>query len=67
MKLERLILVNWGFVVSRAYPFGDATRRPTDALKVIRGFAKRGVWGFEFHDNDIFPMGASAAQVRKLM
>ncbi len=48
-------------------PFGDATRRPIDALKVIRGFAKRGVWGFEFHDNDIFPMGASPAQVRKLM
>ncbi len=25
MKLEKLILVNWGFVVSREYPFGDAT------------------------------------------
>lgn len=25
MKLEKLILINWGFVVSREYPFGDAT------------------------------------------
>lgn len=25
MKLEKLILVNWGFVVSREYVFGDAT------------------------------------------
>ncbi|KJK24265.1 hypothetical protein UB46_11320 [Burkholderiaceae bacterium 16] len=25
MKLEKLILVNWGFVVSREYPFGDTT------------------------------------------
>jgi hypothetical protein len=25
MKLERLILVNWGFVVSREYQFGDTT------------------------------------------
>ena len=25
MKLEKLILINWGFVVSREYSFGDAT------------------------------------------
>jgi hypothetical protein len=25
MKLEKLILINWGFVVSREYAFGDAT------------------------------------------
>ncbi|WP_432257699.1 SbcC/MukB-like Walker B domain-containing protein [Cupriavidus sp. TMH.W2] len=25
MKLEKLILVNWGFVMSREYPFGDTT------------------------------------------
>lgn len=25
MKLEKLILINWGFVVSREYPFGEAT------------------------------------------
>ena len=25
MKLEKLILVNWGFVVSREYLFGDTT------------------------------------------
>lgn len=23
MKLEKLILINWGFMVSREYPFGD--------------------------------------------
>jgi len=47
-------------------PFGDATRRTISALKAIRGLGERGVWGFEFHDNDIFPLGASPAQVRKI-
>lgn len=48
-------------------PFGDVTRRPVDALKAVRGLAERGAWGFEFHDNDIFPIGAPGAQVRKTM
>lgn len=25
MKLEKLILINWGFVVSSEYPFGNTT------------------------------------------
>ncbi len=48
-------------------PFGDATRKPIEALKAVRGLAKRGAWGFEFHDNDIFPIGASAARIRRTM
>lgn len=48
-------------------PFGDATRRPVSGLAAIRGLAQRGVWGFEFHDNDLVPINATAAQVRKVL
>ncbi|MCS6851544.1 MAG: xylose isomerase [Gemmataceae bacterium] len=43
-------------------PFGDQTRPELPALECIRGLAERLCYGFEFHDNDIVPLGASAAQ-----
>jgi xylose isomerase len=43
-------------------PFGDVTRPELPALECIRGLAQRNCYGFEFHDNDIVPFGASAAQ-----
>jgi xylose isomerase len=43
-------------------PFGDQTRPELSALDAIRGLAKRHCYGFEFHDNDVLPFGASAAQ-----
>jgi xylose isomerase len=43
-------------------PFGDQTRPELPALECIRGLAQRNCYGFEFHDNDVMPFGASAAQ-----
>ena len=43
-------------------PFGDVTRPEMSALDAIRGLAQRNCYGFEFHDNDIIPFGASASQ-----
>jgi xylose isomerase len=43
-------------------PFGDQTRPALSAIDCITGLAKRGCYGFEFHDNDIIPFDASAAQ-----
>ena len=43
-------------------PFGDQTRPEINALDCIRGLAQRHCYGFEFHDNDIIPFGASASQ-----
>ncbi|HXG08264.1 MAG TPA: xylose isomerase [Gemmataceae bacterium] len=43
-------------------PFGDVTRPELSALDAIRGLAQRNCYGFEFHDNDLIPFGASAAQ-----
>ncbi len=42
-------------------PFGDQTRSELKALDAIKGLAERNCYGFEFHDNDIIPFGASAA------
>jgi xylose isomerase len=43
-------------------PFGDQTRPEMPALEAIRGLAQRNCYGFEFHDNDLIPFGASAVQ-----
>ena len=43
-------------------PFGDQTRPELPALECIRGLAQRNCYGFEFHDNDVIPFGASAGQ-----
>src|SRR5262249_32600243 len=43
-------------------PFGDQTRPELPALECVRGLAQRNCYGFEFHDNDIIPFGASAGQ-----
>jgi xylose isomerase len=43
-------------------PFGDQTRPELSALECIRGLAQRNCFGFEFHDNDVIPFGASASE-----
>jgi xylose isomerase len=43
-------------------PFGDQTRPALSAVDAIIGLAKRGCYGFEFHDNDIIPFEATPAQ-----
>lgn len=43
-------------------PFGDQTRPEISAMDCIRGLAQRNCYGFEFHDNDIIPFGATASQ-----
>src|SRR3954453_10074098 len=43
-------------------PFGDQTRPELPALEAIKGLARRNCYGFEFHENDGPPLGASAAQ-----
>lgn len=48
-------------------PFGDQTRPELPALECIKGLAKRNCYGFEFHDNDIFPFDASPAQREQIL
>jgi xylose isomerase len=43
-------------------PFGDQTRPAISTIDCITGLAKRGCYGFEFHDNDLIPFDATASQ-----
>lgn len=52
----------WGVQNRGRDPFGDATRPAMSASDAIRGLAQRGCYGFEFHDNDLFPMDASISE-----
>ncbi|MCK0118135.1 xylose isomerase [Isoptericola sp. CG 20/1183] len=42
-------------------PFGTATRPELDPAESVRKLADLGAWGFTYHDNDVFPFGASEA------
>ncbi|MEU4448164.1 xylose isomerase [Actinosynnema sp. NPDC050801] len=46
-------------------PFGDATRPALDAPLAVRKLSELGAWGITFHDDDLFPFGASTAEVDK--
>ncbi|MFI9009329.1 xylose isomerase [Actinosynnema sp. NPDC053489] len=46
-------------------PFGDATRPVLDAPLAVRKLSELGAWGITFHDDDLIPFGADAAEVDK--
>ncbi|MDQ2584218.1 xylose isomerase [Saccharothrix yanglingensis] len=43
-------------------PFGLASRPVLDAPVAVRKLAELGAWGITFHDNDLVPFGADAAE-----
>jgi xylose isomerase len=42
--------------------FGPATRAPMPAERAVRKLAEIGAYGVNFHDNDVFPFEATAAE-----
>jgi xylose isomerase len=62
LKQDRFAFGIWCLQNRGRDPFGDVTRPEMPALEAIRGLAQRNCYGFEFHDNDIIPFGASAQQ-----
>src|SRR3954453_1642012 len=43
-------------------PFGDAVRPTLPPVDAVRMLAEVGAWGVNFHDNDLVPIDASAAE-----
>jgi xylose isomerase len=43
-------------------PFGDATRPALDPVETVHKLSELGVWGVTFHDDDLIPFGADAAE-----
>ena len=48
-------------------PFGPPTRKPPSPFDSIRKLGEMGCYGFEFHDNDLVPFGASASERDKII
>ncbi len=48
-------------------PFGEETRDRLDPLTNIKELGKRNVYGFNFHDDDLIPFGASLQQRNKII
>ena len=42
-------------------PFGEFVRPALDPAEAVRRLAPLGAWGVNFHDNDLVPIDASAA------
>jgi len=66
-KTDRFAFGIWCIVNRGGDPFGSETRPAMDPLKAIRGLAARGAYGFEYHDNDLVPFGASDAERRRVI
>src|SRR5712671_5668860 len=43
-------------------PFGDFVRPPLDPIDAVRRLGGIGAWGVNFHDNDLVPIDATAAE-----
>jgi xylose isomerase len=43
-------------------PFGEAVRTPISPVEIVHLLAEAGAWGVNFHDNDLVPIDATAAQ-----
>ena len=52
----------WTVGWSARDPFGDATRPALDPVEAVHRLSDLGVWGVTFHDDDLIPFGAAAAE-----
>lgn len=48
-------------------PFGDPVRRPIPPTRIVKRLSELGAWGVNFHDNDLVPIDATAAQRNKIV
>jgi xylose isomerase len=66
-KSDRFSFGLWTIMNTGRDPFGEPTRPPIDPLEVIVGLAKRNVYSFELHAEDLVPLGTNARQRDRLV
>lgn len=49
----------WTVGWTGADPFGSPTREPLDVVEAVNRLGEMGAYGLTFHDDDLFPFGAS--------
>ncbi|MCE7984847.1 MAG: xylose isomerase [Caldilinea sp. CFX5] len=48
-------------------PFGDAVRKSLSPVEIVHLLAEVGAYGVNFHDNDLVPINATAAEEARIM
>jgi xylose isomerase len=48
-------------------PFGEFVRPPLDPVRTVNKLAELGAWGVNFHDNDLVPIDATAADRERIV
>ena len=48
-------------------PFGEPTRQQISPVTIVKRFSELGAYGVNFHDNDLVPIDASAAERDKIV
>ncbi|MEW6074516.1 MAG: xylose isomerase [Planctomycetota bacterium] len=48
-------------------PFGAPVREAMDPIRIVERLAACGAWGVNFHDDDLVPFGASAAERERIV
>ena len=43
-------------------PFGEPTRQPISPINIVKRLSEIGAYGVNFHDNDLVPIDAGAAE-----
>jgi len=66
-KRDKFAFGIWCVMNRGADPFGVATRPEVSGIEAIRGLGQRGAYGFEYHDNDLWPIGASTQKKRAVL
>ena len=66
-KSDKFAFGVWCVMNRGGDPFGEDTRPRVSGIEAIKGLAERGVYGFEFHDNDLIPMDASPRERAKII
>ena len=66
-KSDRFSFGLWTIMNTGRDPFGEPTRPPIDPLDVIVELAKRNVYSFELHAEDLVPMGTGARERDRLV
>ncbi|MDQ3810352.1 MAG: TIM barrel protein, partial [Chloroflexota bacterium] len=66
-KEDRFTVGLWCTAYSGREVFGTEVRPRLDPIDNIRQLARLGVWGFNFHDDDLVPFGSSAAETDRVL
>lgn len=66
-KSDRFSFGLWTTANQGRDPFGEGTRDRLDPITNIKELGKRNVYGFNFHDDDLIPFGASLQLRNKII